>query len=318
MKGDMEPSLVSAGNLEALLGTIARAPSDPRAGLFGPGSVTWRINRESALFLGAGRAALLQLAHPWVAAAIAEHSAVLHRPIVRFHNTFRIVYTMVFGSRAQACAAARSLHTLHSGIRGQLPGAVGAWPRATHYQANEIAALRWVWATLVESAVLAYETVLPLTPADCDRYYSEMQTFAALFGIPSSALPSRWSAFIDYCRQMFDSGELGVNSASRSMGHAILSGAGSRIHPPRWYRALTTAWMPPRLRDEFALTPDHQAAARARRWLPRVYCALPRSFRFVGPYHEAQARLRGRRPRSLTRQSNRFWIGQPELPFGTH
>lgn len=314
----MEPTLVSRPNLESLLGPIERATSDPRAGIFGPGSITWRINRESALFLGAGRAALLQLAHPWVAAAIAEHSTVLDRPIVRFHNTFRIVYTMVYGSLDQACAAARSLHTLHTRIQGQLPGAVGAWPQSTHYEANEIAALRWVWATLVDSAVLACETVLPLSSDDRDRYYAEMQTFAALFGIPSASLPSQWPAFTDYCRQMFDSGELGVNAASRSMGHAILTGAGSWIHPPRWFRALTTAWMPPRLRDEFALTLDDQAAARARRWLPRFYRALPGFLRFVGPYHEAEARLRGRQPGILTRQSNRFWIGQSELPFGAH
>jgi uncharacterized protein (DUF2236 family) len=314
----MELSLVSAANLEALLGRIARDTSDPRAGIFGPGSVTWRINRESALFLGAGRAALLQLAHPWVAAAIAEHSAVLDRPIVRFHNTFRIVYTMVYGSLGQACAAARSLHTLHTRIQGQLPSAVGAWPQATHYEANEIAALRWVWATLIDSAVVAYETVLPLSAAERGRYYAEMQTFAALFGIPASVLPCGWPAFTDYCRQMFDSGELGVNSASRSMGHAILTGAGSWIRPPRWFRALTTAWMPPRLRDEFSLTADDEAAARARRWLPRVYRMLPRSVRFVGPYLEAEARLRGRKPGALARRSNRFWIGQPELPFGAH
>jgi len=46
-------------------------------GIFGAESVSWRINCESALFLGAGRAALLQLAHPWVAAALDQHSSLL-------------------------------------------------------------------------------------------------------------------------------------------------------------------------------------------------------------------------------------------------
>jgi uncharacterized protein (DUF2236 family) len=313
----MEPSLVSPASLESQLGPVVRATSDPRAGIFGPRSITWRINRESALFLGAGRAALLQLAHPWVAAAIAQHSTVLDRPIVRFHNTFRIVYTMIYGSLGQALAAARSLHTLHTGIQGRLPTAAGSWRQGAHYEANEIAALRWVWATLIDSAVLAYETVLPLSAAERERYYAEMQTFAALFGMPAHALPPDWAAFADYCRQMVDSGELGVTTASRSMGHAVLTGAGSWIHPPRWFRALTTAWMPPRLQEEFDLTPDDRSAARARRWLPRFYRALPGVVRLVGPYREAEARLRGRPPGFLTRQSNRFWIGQPELPFGT-
>jgi uncharacterized protein (DUF2236 family) len=44
------------------------------AGLFGPGSLTWRVNREGVLLLGGGRALLLQVAHPLVAAGVAEHS----------------------------------------------------------------------------------------------------------------------------------------------------------------------------------------------------------------------------------------------------
>src|SRR4051812_49757710 len=42
------------------------------AGLFGPGTMTWRINREGALLLGGGRALVLQVAHPLVAAGVAE------------------------------------------------------------------------------------------------------------------------------------------------------------------------------------------------------------------------------------------------------
>src|SRR5579862_8401354 len=117
-------SLVSRADLESLLATLERQTVDPRAGLFGPNSVTWKISRESALFLGSGRAALLQLAHPWVAAAIAQHSTVLNRPIARFHNTFRVVFTMVFGSLDQALGAARHLYSLHTYIRGELPEGV--------------------------------------------------------------------------------------------------------------------------------------------------------------------------------------------------
>ena len=34
----------------------------------------WRVNRESVLLLGGRAALLLQLAHPLVAAAVADHS----------------------------------------------------------------------------------------------------------------------------------------------------------------------------------------------------------------------------------------------------
>ncbi|HEX4007554.1 MAG TPA: oxygenase MpaB family protein [Acidobacteriaceae bacterium] len=308
-------SLVARPDLESLLRAIVDRAADPRIGIFGPGSVTWKINRESAVFLGAGRAALLQLAHPWVAAALAQHSSLLADPLARFHNTFRIVYTMIFGTLGQALAASRHLHTLHAGIQGELPQSVAAWPQGAHYEANEIAPLRWVYATLVESAVLAYECVLPLAPALREQYYQESKTMAALFGIPPAALPADWPAFAAYNQQMHASDQLGVSPASFSMAQAVLTGAGSWIHPPPWYRALTAAWMPARPRAGFGLPADPDAVARAQRWLPRMYRVLPATVRYVGPWHEAQARLRGRPPGPLTRLNNRFWIGQPTLPF---
>src|SRR5215472_2712353 len=109
-------SLVSRADSETLLTAIGRATPDPRAGIFGPQSMSWRIHRESALFLGAARAMLLQLAHPWVATAIEQHSSVMTRPIARFHNTFRIMFAMLFGSLHQAVAASRHLHTVHTFI----------------------------------------------------------------------------------------------------------------------------------------------------------------------------------------------------------
>lgn len=310
--------LVSRPNLESLLAPIIANTPDPRAGIFGPGSVTWQINREAALFLGAGRAALLQLAHPWVAASLAQHSSLLHNPIARFHNTFRIVFTMIFGTLDQALAASRWLHTFHTAIRGEMPEPVAAWPANTHYEANEIDALRWVFSTLVDSAVLAYRSVSPLSGDACERYYNESKSIAALVGIPASSLPQNWAGFADYNRGMAASAILGVSPAARSMAHAILSGAGSWVPIPRWYRALTVAWMPANLREAFALeyaAADAKAAARARFWLPRVWKTLPQSVRFVGPFHEAQARLSGRAPGFVSRFGNRFWIGQSHLPF---
>lgn len=313
------PQPVSREAIESLIASAAGASTNPTAGLFGPASITWRINRESALFLGAGRAALLQLAHPWVATALQQHSTLMQRPIARFHSTFRIVFTMVFGSLAQARAAARQLYATHSDIQGQLSEPAGRFPRGSHYEANEIAALRWVYATLLESAALAYEFVLPpLTAAELAAWYAESRTLAALFGLPAAALPPDWKSFLTYCREMEQSVELGVTPAARAMAQGLLAGAGSWIKPPRWYRALTTAWLSPRFRAEFGLgfgQREEQAIAGARRRLPRLYRSLPQALRFVGPYHEAHARLNGRRPSLPVRLANRFWIGEPRMPF---
>lgn len=310
---------VTPADSESLLTAVAAKVTDANAGLFGPGSLAWRIDGESALFLGSGRAALLQLAHPWVAAALAQHSTLLHQPIARFHNTFRIVFAMVFGSLGQALAASRHLYALHTQIRGELSEETARWKRGAHYGANEIHALRWVFATLVESAVMAYECALgPMAETEREQYYAECKTLAALFGLPTEALPLDWSGFAEYNRQMHASNELGVSSEARLYAGRLLTGAGSWIHPPFWFRALTVSWLPERFRDEFSLrygSEEQRAADRVIRRLPRVYRRLPGRLRFVGPWQQAQARLAHRSPGLLTRMSNRFWIGDPLLPF---
>jgi uncharacterized protein (DUF2236 family) len=140
--------LVSENDLGLALDTVRAGAAGSVEGLFGPASQTWRIDREAAVFLGAGRALLLQLAHPWVASAIAGHSATFADPIGRFHRTFDVVFTMVFGSLDQALAASRRLHQRHTKIVGHLPEALGRFDKGSPYCANEISALRWVHATL--------------------------------------------------------------------------------------------------------------------------------------------------------------------------
>jgi uncharacterized protein (DUF2236 family) len=312
-------SLVSREHIEDLWTSIRRQTTNPNEGIFGPSSVSWKVNREAALFLGAGRAALLQLAHPWVAAALDQHSNLRNDPLARFHNTFRVVFTMIFGTLDQALAASHHLYHLHTRIKGELPAEAGAYRRGTSYQANEVHALLWVYATLVESALLAYDMVMPALSADeREMYYSESRRMAALFGIAADALPADWSGFEAYNRAMWDSDAVGVNSLSKKMAHRVLHGRGSWVPIPHWYRALTAAWLPLRLRDAFALSygqRDQAAAARAARWLPRIYPHMPRALRFVGPYREAQARLHGQRVTPLTKISNRFWMGQPRMMF---
>src|SRR5499425_2808011 len=172
---DHDPlEIVSTENLERALTLVRGAAAGSLAGVFGPRSITWQVDREAVIFLGAGRALLLQLAHPWVAAAIAEHSKTLADPIGRFHRTFDVMFTMVFGSLDQALTASRKLHRRHAAIVGRLPDAIGSFEANSHYCANEVAALRWVHATLVESAVMAHDLVFPPLSADeRERYWAE-------------------------------------------------------------------------------------------------------------------------------------------------
>jgi uncharacterized protein (DUF2236 family) len=314
-------AVVTEADLERELVMVRSVAARESAGIFGPGSVSWRLDREAAVFLGAGRALLLQLAHPWVAAAIAEHSRSLNDPIGRFQRTFNVTLTMMFGTTTQAVAAARKLHRRHSGICGALSESSGAYSAGSVYKANDLAALRWVWATLIETAALAYELIAPiLSIEDRERYYAEARLFAALFGIPQDALPQSWADFAGYVDQMLASDVLTASDAARRIAAELFAGAGTRWRMPLWYRALTAGLLPPRLRQGFGLAygpAENRSAKRAIAVLRRVYPWIPSSLRYVAPYHEARSRLAGReRPGALTRALNRCWIGQTSMETG--
>jgi ER-bound oxygenase mpaB/B'/Rubber oxygenase, catalytic domain len=121
--------IVSTEDLERELNEVREATGGSLSGIFGPQSVTWQVNREAAVFLGAGRALLLQLAHPWVATAIEQHSDTFADPIGRFHRTFSVMFTLVFGTLDQSLGAARRLHRGHAAIRGTLRSTAGPLSR---------------------------------------------------------------------------------------------------------------------------------------------------------------------------------------------
>jgi uncharacterized protein (DUF2236 family) len=310
--------IISTERLECELTLVRGAAAGSLAGVFGPRSITWQVDRESAIFLGAGRALLLQLAHPWIAAAIEQHSDTFANPVGRFHRTFGTVFTMVFGTLAQSLDAARRLHRRHASIQGTLQTAAGPFPAGSFYCANEVCALRWVHATLVETALMAYALVLPaLTREQRERYCAESRLFAALFGIPREYLARDWTEFAAYTEAMTRSSTLIVTDPARVMAHRLLAGADTWLPVPAGYQALTAALLPPVLRDAFALRYGKAEEADVRRFIRRarrIYPRLPARLRYVGPYQEAEQRLAGRtQPDLFARMCNRFWMGQSAL-----
>jgi uncharacterized protein (DUF2236 family) len=312
-----DPALLTSSDLERCLEHVQATAAGPRDGVFGPASALWHVDREAVLFVGAGRALLMQLAHPWVATAISAHSTALDDPVGRFHRTFEIVFKLVFGSSDQALATARRLHRRHSAVRGSMPERLGPYAEGAPYFANEVSALQWVHATLVDTALVAYELVRPpLEPEMRERYYGESRRLGALFGIPPDAQPLDAPAFANYMGSMLSSEALAVGADARRIGLRVLSGAG-RVWVPGWYRDLTAALLPERLRSSFELPfgdEERRRAARAVNLIRRLYPALPARLRYVAPYQEALSRLSGRQqPDLLTRTLNRLWIGRSSI-----
>src|SRR6476646_10466227 len=115
-------------------------------GLYPEGSITRRINRENVLLLGGGRALLMQLAHPKVAAGVDEHSDFRSHPIRRLRRTILMTMAIVFGDRDTALSAARTVNQVHARVKGR------------DYRALDPELLLWVYATLADTALVTYET----------------------------------------------------------------------------------------------------------------------------------------------------------------
>ncbi|MBX3231391.1 MAG: DUF2236 domain-containing protein [Labilithrix sp.] len=288
--------IVSKEQLEAGIAVVRAGVRDPRGGVFGPSSLMWSIDREAALFAGAGRAALLQLAHPFVAHAIAKQSSTRVDPLGRFQRTFDNVYAMVFGDLESAVASARRVHAVHRHVHGVIDEDVGALRRGDRYDANDEDALMWVHATLVDSALLVYDALVrPLTDTERDRYYDETKRFARLFGISDAVLPPDGPAFRAYFAAMLASPAIAVGERARETARFLLTPRRPGYAPlARWTEVMTAALLPPRLRADFQLRwgarerAIHAASVRA---FHAVYLRLPDVAREHPAYVAAKRRL---------------------------
>ncbi len=229
---------------------------DDPAGLFAPDSITWKVNSEAVLLLGGPRALLLQLAHPLVAAGVADHSRFEQEPLTRLRATLDTMLGIVFGDRETALALARRIDEVHGRVRGTLAEPTALWPAGTTYHARDPALLLWVHATLVDSALVTSECFVgSLSPGERARFYEESKLVAGLLGVPHHALPPSYAGFVQYVDAMVSGPALEVTPTARRLAHAVLY--------PRivWLPGLlcqlgkivTVALLPPLLRERYGL-----------------------------------------------------------------
>lgn len=291
--------IVTREQLETSLSELCTHVGDPRAGILGPGSVAWQLGGDLGVFLGGGRAALLQLAHPMVAHAIEHHSRTRTDVAGRFQRTFQNVFAMVFGALPDALVAARRVHTIHARIHGEMRGPIGSWPAGTRYHANDAHALRWVHATLTDTTICVRERLDgPLPIAVKDRYMVELNRFAALFGIPRALLPDGWSAHARYMDEMLASGRLHVTASAREMGQ-FLFGRGTEIDQPSLGRigeAVSATLLPPHLAEAFGLRASPIPVRAGIAAFRAVYRQLPRKLVAIPAHADARRRLVGQGP----------------------
>jgi uncharacterized protein (DUF2236 family) len=245
-------------------------------GFFDTKSKIWAVDREMVLLLAGGRALLMQLAHPKVAAGVAEHSRFHVNPLGRLYRTMSAMWSIVFDEASQARSALRQVEVIHQRVHGAVPQGEPL-PAGARYDASDPALLLWVHATLVDSAMSAYDLlVAPLSAADRQEYYEDSKKLARLFGIGETNIPSSLAAFDGYMVATIESETIAVGPSARSLARQIL-------YPDPWllkpagpvFRLVTAGLLPEKLRDAYGLTWDRPRQKRFSLAAGAIRGALP-------------------------------------------
>ena len=248
-----------------------------------PQAITWRVNGEIIMALGWGRAILMQIAHPKVAAGVGQHSHFSSSPAAkaqRFLNTLNRMLTLTYGTPLEAWQAAHAIDTIHNRVNGQDEN-------QARYSARDPELLKWVHATFADSMFKTYEMFVgPLSRAEKDEYLHHASFVAPLLGAPLDYFPGNQAELDAYLAGMLESDTLKVGPQARQLADYVLE----RLPIPvvgrvlQWYaRLLVGGMLPPVLRQAygFKVGKGGERALQVTAWIYRhlVHPILPPALR---------------------------------------
>ena len=219
------------------------------------------------MLLAWGRAILLQLAHPLVAAGVDEHSTFRGGRLSaasRLHHTVRAMLSLTFGTDRDRDATIATINAIHRRVNGTLREAAGPFPAGTPYSAEDPALLMWVHATLLESVPLVYERALrPMSTRERDEYCEQAAWVPRALGAGDNA-PRSWRALEEYVERVHASGVIAVSAQARSLARAVLAPPMAALVWPAAYmnRLVTIGLLPPAVREQYGFS---WGAAQERR-----------------------------------------------------
>ena len=281
---------------------LAASIKHPEEGFFGPDSMCWKIFREAGLFVTSIRALLLQLAHPCVAEGVNQYSNFKEDAFGRAQRTFSSMYTIFFGDVDQSIRAGKKLNQMHYYIRGSIVKKDGT---KRVFCANDSDLLLWVWATLIDSPIVAYEKLFrKLSLAEKEQFYHEMKRAALLLGIPPAYIPDHLEAFYIYYKSMLLSDELEVGKTGLSLSNDIMS----LPYTNRYLSSLLgVGFLNARLVQDFNLKKNKRRDRHFEWFIVFVKIMLwiiPKPLLYAPPYYQAKfrvAQLRGEQPSLLAK-----------------
>jgi uncharacterized protein (DUF2236 family) len=223
-------------------------------GLFGPDSVTWRVQGDPIMWVAGLRALLLQAVHPAAMAGVLQHSDFRADPWGRLFRTADYVGTVAFGSTEDVEAVGARVRGVHAKVRG-MDKRTGRT-----YRAEDPDLLRWVHCCEVESFVTTYQRAGGgLSAAEVDAYYAEQTRAAAVVGLDSRRVPGSAAEMATYFRQMRPHLQVDAR-ARRTAGYVLVPPMPLRVQlttpaRPAWLAAssLSAALLPPWARRLYGL-----------------------------------------------------------------
>jgi len=218
-------------------------------GLFGPGSVTWRIHGDPASLIGGLRALLIQALNPRAMAAVDQHSDYKSDPWARLRRTSAYLTETTFGDTETATRAAQRVREIHRSVRGTDP------VTGRTYRADDPELLLWVHAVEVDSFLTAYRTYAgPVSDGEADRYVSEMVRSAELVGLHAEDVPGSIAELSSYLEGV--SG-LALTPAAKDGARYVLAPPMPLVVRPLW--AIPSA-------AAVAILPEHVRRLYGLRW----------------------------------------------------
>ncbi|MCT2276017.1 DUF2236 domain-containing protein [Micromonospora chalcea] len=266
-------------------------------GLFGPGSVTWKVHEEPILIVAGLRSLYLQALHPRAMAGVAQNSNYRSDAWGRLVRTATYVGTTIYGTTAEAQAAGRRVRARHARMRATDPFT------GEEFRVDEPELLRWVHVTEVESFVsTARRAGLTLTDDEVDGYYTEQRRSAALVGLDPDDVPGTAAEVADYYRDVRPQLRMTREAAETAVfltappipwKLSLPARVGLNLGPPRWayfgIAATALGMLPPwalRLYGGLGLPTTALSADLSARALRLALAAVPRRYR-EGPLQQA-------------------------------
>jgi uncharacterized protein (DUF2236 family) len=232
-----------------------------------------RFLADSTPVVAGGRAILLQIADPVVAAGVRRHSDFARRPQQRLAHTLMYVFAVVVGTPEDAAVAASFVTHAHRPVAG----------------ADDPERQLWVAATLVDSAIRTHRLLgSPVDDVQAEAVLRAYAPIATALRVPAERWPDSVPAFERYWTSML--AQLRVTDEARGVVRDLL-------HPrdaPAWVRAampvvrtVTVGMLPTEVRAQYGFAWGPREARRFRRTvagLRLLRTALPGALlRLPGP-----------------------------------